>query len=131
MAVLIYKSSKTAKARAAAAAAEEEEQMNASSTGRQTSTRKRSLVNQGDDTSMDRPGKKRAARRKQKPSRNNQTVERKPDWRKYAKMCSAEGCSNLAKKGGVCRKHGATSQHAAVEDALIKLREEEFAESME
>ena len=42
LAVLIYKSSKTAKARAAAAAVEEKGQINTSSTGRRTSTRKRS-----------------------------------------------------------------------------------------
>eukprot|EP00984_Skeletonema_dohrnii_P026615 scaffold15968_cov70-Skeletonema_dohrnii-CCMP3373.AAC.1 len=107
LAVLIYKSSKTAKARAAAAAAEEEEQKNAPSRGQQTSTPKRSFVNQGDEASMDRPRKKRAVGRKQNPSGNNQTLEGKVDWRKYAKMCSAEGCSNLAKKGGVCIRHGA------------------------
>eukprot|EP00984_Skeletonema_dohrnii_P000300 scaffold96_cov77-Skeletonema_dohrnii-CCMP3373.AAC.5 len=55
---------------------------------------------------MDRPVK-RAVGRKQKPYGNNQTVGRNFDWRKYAKMCSAEGCSNQAKKGGVCIRHGA------------------------
>ena len=106
LAVLIYKSSKTAKARAAAAAAKDKGQINAPSTARQISTRKRSFVNQGDEASVDHPGKKRALGRKQKPSRNNETVGRKYNWRKYAKMCSAEGCSNLAKKGGVCKRHG-------------------------
>ena len=114
LAVLIYKSSKTAKARAvaAAAAAEEEEQMNALSTGRQTSTRKRS---QDDEASIDRPGKKRAVR-KQEISENNQKAEEHSDWRKYRKICSAEGCTNLVVKGGVCIRHGAKRKTCSSEE---------------
>ena len=32
---------------------------------------------------------------------------KKTDWSKYKKKCSADGCTNLAKKGGVCVRHGA------------------------
>ena len=94
LAVLIYKSSKTAKARAAAAAAaKEERQMNASSTERRTSTRKRSSTNQDNDASMDRPRKKRTA-----------------SWKYKARgksICSADECTNIVISGGVCRRHGA------------------------
>jgi hypothetical protein len=114
LAVLIYKSSKTAKARAAAAAAaaKEKEQVNAAPCmrSRTPSTRKRSITaNQDNEASMDRPGKRRsAAERTQKFSKDNQKAGRKADWRNYAKICAANGCTNLTKKGGVCVKHGAT-----------------------
>ena len=78
LAVLIYKSSKTAKARAAAAtAAEEKGQINASSKGRRTSTQKRSSADQDDEASMDRPGKKTA----------KQGATKK-------KLCNSKGCTN-------------------------------------
>ena len=96
LAVLIYKSSKTAKARAAAAAAKEERQMNASSTERRTSTRKRSSSNQDNDASMDRPRKKRTA-----------------SWKYKARgksICSADECTNIVINRGVCRRHGAKTK---------------------
>ena len=90
LAVLIYKSSKTAKARAAAAAVKEKGRMKASSMGRQTSTQKRSFADQDDEASMDRPGKKTA----------KQGAKKK-------KRCSSKGCTNQVVQGGVCRRHGA------------------------
>ncbi len=115
LAVLLSEFSKTAKARAAAAAAaaaKEKEQVNAASCmrSRTNSTRKRSITaKQDNEASMDRPGKRRsAAERTQKFSKDNQKAGRKADWRNYAKICAANGCTNLTKKGGVCVKHGAT-----------------------
>ena len=46
------------------------------------------------------------------------------------KRCSSDGCTNIAKQRGVCMKHGARSNDAAVKDAQIKLRQDEYAESM-
>ena len=82
LAVLIYKSSKTAKARAAAAAVKEKGRMIASSMGRQTSTRKRSFADQDDEASMDRPEKKTA----------KQGATKK-------KRCSSKGCTNQVVQG--------------------------------
>jgi hypothetical protein len=108
LAVLIYKSSKTAKARAAA---KEKEQVNAASCirSRTPSTRKRSITaNQDNEASMDRSGKRSAVNRMQKFSEDNKKVGGRADWRNYAKICSYDdGCTNLAQKGGVCIKHGA------------------------
>ena len=84
VAVLIYKSSKTAKARAAAAAAKEKGQINASSKGRRTPTLKRSSAYQDDEASMDRPRKKTA----------KQGATKK-------KICSSKGCTNQVVQGGV------------------------------
>jgi hypothetical protein len=112
LAVLIYKSSKTAKARAAAAAAaaKEKEQVDAAACmrSRTTSTRKRSITaNQDKEASMDRVVKRSASNRKHKFSEDIPKAGRKYDWRNYAKICSYDdGCTNLAQKGGVCIKHG-------------------------
>ena len=124
LAVLIYKTSKTAKARAAAAAAAKEKgQMNASSVGRRTSsTRKRSCASQGDIALTSRPGKKRAVNREQKPSSKNQKVRGKYDWRKYAKTCSTEGCTNQVVKGGVCKRHGAKVNQCSSEGCTNQVK---------
>ena len=44
---------------------------------------------------------------KKQQYKNDQRTVGKSDWRKYAKICSSDGCSILAKNGGVCKKHGA------------------------
>ena len=111
LAVLIYKSSKTAKARAAAAAAKDKKQKNVAPAGRRTSTRKR-YASQDGVASMDRPRKKRAVSEKRQSLEDSQKARgRKGDWRKYAKICSADECTNIAKKGGVCKRHGAKVEH--------------------
>jgi hypothetical protein len=46
------------------------------------------------------------------------------------KLCSSDGCINQVIKGGVCVKHGQTSNDAAVKDSPIKVRWEECASSM-
>ena len=101
LAVLIYKSSKTAKARAAAAA-EEKGQINASSTGRRTSTRKRSSANQEDEeASMDRPGKKTAASKERQFPGDSQKVEGQSDSDRRKYICTANQCTNHVINGGV------------------------------
>ena len=112
LAALVYKTSKkaaTARAAAAATAKQKRKQMIASSasTGRRTSPRKRSSVSQDDGASMDRPARKRAASEKRQLARNSGKARVKADWKKYKYECSADGCTNLARKGGVCKKHGA------------------------
>ena len=115
LAVLIYKSSKTTKARAAAAAAAaaaEEKgrwKLPAGLRTARTSTRKRSFATQDNEASIDRPGKRSAAiKNKRNFTEDNQQVGGNADWRKYAKICSANGCTTLARKGQVCIRHGAT-----------------------
>ena len=120
LAALIYKTSKTAKARAAVvvAAKEKIQKMNASA-GRQrrTSTRKRSEIGQDDGASVDRPRKKKAVCEKEQKisKKNGKESGRVKDWRKYAKKCSADGCTNLALKGGVCVRHGAKVKQCSSE----------------
>ena len=46
------------------------------------------------------------------------------------KQCSVEGCTTLARKGGVCVKHGQGSNDAAVKDVQVLLKREEYALSM-
>ena len=65
LATLIYKTSKTARARATAAD-KEKGRTNAPSADRRTSTRKRSFANQDEGVSTDRPGEKRTAKRVRK-----------------------------------------------------------------
>ena len=107
MADLVYKTSKTAKARAAADAKKKKRMAIAASAGRRTSPRKRSSVNQDNGASMERTKKKRAVRVDDQSQNDSQKVRKKVDWRKYKKICSAEGCTNHAQKGGVCIRHGA------------------------
>jgi hypothetical protein len=83
LAVLIYKSSKTAKARAAEAVAAAA----AASAGSRTSTRRRSSATQGNEASIDRRRKK-IATNGQKFNGENKKSLGKSDWRKYVKICS-------------------------------------------
>ena len=46
------------------------------------------------------------------------------------KLCSSEGCTNIAVKGGVCMKHVQRGNFAAVTDAQIKPYGEECVRSM-
>ena len=126
LAVLIYKSSKTAKARAAmAAAAKEKGRMNESSAGRRTSTRKRS---QDDEASIDRPAKNRAVR-KREIFENNQKAEEHSDIERYALLTDAR---NWLRKEECALGMGQSSsaRNAGVKDALIMLSKEEFAKGM-
>mmetsp|Transcript_20372 Transcript_20372/g.31062 ORF Transcript_20372/g.31062 Transcript_20372/m.31062 type:complete len:127 (+) Transcript_20372:67-447(+) len=47
------------------------------------------------------------------------------------RICSANGCTNIVKKGGVCIRHGAKIKHARAKDAQTKSSEEESAISTE
>ena len=88
LAVLIYKSSKTAKARAAeAVAAAAAAAAAAASAGSRTSTRRRSSATQGNEASIDRRRKK-IATNGQKFNGENKKALGKSDWRKYVKICS-------------------------------------------
>eukprot|EP00984_Skeletonema_dohrnii_P010548 scaffold4110_cov77-Skeletonema_dohrnii-CCMP3373.AAC.13 len=107
LAVLIYKSSKTAKARAAVAAAKEKGQINDSSTGLRISTRKRSFSNQEDKASMDRPGKKTAASKEHQFPGDSQKVEGQSDSDRRKYVCTTNQCTNNIINGGVCKRHGA------------------------
>ncbi|KAK1748109.1 hypothetical protein QTG54_000048 [Skeletonema marinoi] len=119
LAVLIYKSSKTAKARAAAAAAmaaakETEKQMNAPSEAHQTtSTRKRSSANlSGNNTSAKSSKRMSPSKRERRPLLAEHEVGThvpKKDARKRRRYeCSADGCTkNNVINRGVCVKHGA------------------------
>ena len=49
-----------------------------------------------------------AIKNKRNFTEDNQQVGGKADWRKYAKICSANGCTTLARKGQKCIRHGAT-----------------------
>ena len=119
LADLVYKTSKTATARAATA--KKKKRMTtavSASTGRRTSTRKRSSVTQDDEAPIDRPTKKRKKRAVSKKDNfpdNSQKARRKVDWFKYAKICSAEGCTKQAQKGGVCIRHGAKVKRCSSE----------------
>ena len=121
LATLIYKTSKTARARAAvtAAVAAKEKGQN-TPLGRRTATRKRSVANRDDGASTsDRPTKKRNVRvKRQLSSKNDGKDKGKRVWGNCSKICSADGCTNLIIKGGVCIRHGAKIV-AAVKDAQI------------
>ena len=112
MAVLIYKTSKTARARAKAAAAAGKEmgQTNASS-GSRNSTRKRSIASHEDGMLPGRPGKRRTAKR-------------------VRKTCSVDECTNRAQKGGVCYRHGAKVKLCSKVGCKIKHRKEGCASVM-
>eukprot|EP00985_Skeletonema_marinoi_P001263 scaffold514_cov121-Skeletonema_marinoi.AAC.2 len=114
LAVLIYKSSKTAKARAAAAAAKEKGH---SSTERRSSTRKRSStsVNQDFESSADGSRKQKVRSICSAAQCTNIAMKGVLSMKggvcnrhgAKKKRCSSEGCMNRAQKGGVCMKHGA------------------------
>ena len=118
LAVLIYKSSKTAKARAAAAAAaaaKEKAQISApSAEARQTtSTRKRSSAHlSGNNTSARAAAKRMSPSKRERQSllvehEGRKSVPKHVARKKYRYECSADGCANNSRRGGVCVKHGA------------------------
>ena len=125
LAVLIYKSSKTAKARAAAAAAaaakEKEKLMNAPPEARQTtSTRKRSSAN----VSGNRSAKATKSNSLSKGDRRllfteddkgGKDAPKNVARKKYRYECSADGCTNYAQQGGVCKRHGAKVKRCSSE----------------
>ena len=138
LATLIYKTSKTAKARAAAAA-KGKSRTNASSLVRRTAARKRSFANQDDGASTGPPRKKRSvdnAAKVRSEHGRNEAVKKKHGYECSAagcttkarrkggvcvrhgaklKLCSSEGCTNQAKTGGVCRRHGAKRKQCGSE----------------
>ena len=58
-----------------------------------------------------------AKKRKSQSSKDEGGTKKKKrgDWRKYAKTCTAVGCTNQAQNGGVCIKHGAKVKVCSVE----------------
>ena len=118
LAVLIYKSSKTAKARVAeAAAAEEQVNVAASVVCRTTSSRKRSDAKHDGDTSTEATNRISPSKSTKHrlfsdcEEKKNEHAPKAVATKKYRYECSAEGCTNQAKKGGVCKKHGAKVEH--------------------
>jgi hypothetical protein len=47
-------------------------------------------------------------KRKRESSGKDDGDNKKRDWRKYIKICSADGCTKQAQQGGICIKNGAT-----------------------
>eukprot|EP00986_Skeletonema_menzelii_P019847 scaffold29405_cov114-Skeletonema_menzelii.AAC.1 len=109
LATLIYKSSKTAKARAAAAKMKGRMHDLSSSSvvlSRTSSTPKRSFANVESNKSA--KTSRRVASSTSKRRKRFVQEEKKDDLpkvarKKYRYICSAEGCTNLARKGGVCK----------------------------
>ena len=104
---LIYRESQLRKAEAAAAAAECKKTSNAS-THHRTSTRKRTPVKSQNDASLPSLQCNGATKLKRRESSLKDDGPRKKVAKKrYIYECSADGCTNHAKKGGVCIRHGA------------------------
>ena len=111
---LIYKESQLRKAEAAAAAAAKDATKKKSSTttsnrGRRatTSSRKKSAAVTSRDVVDIRKGKPKRALATEDEKLARKRARWRENNRKYKKTCSADRCTNQAKKGGVCTKHGA------------------------
>eukprot|EP00984_Skeletonema_dohrnii_P036404 scaffold37333_cov155-Skeletonema_dohrnii-CCMP3373.AAC.1 len=104
---LIYREIQLRKAEAAAAAAESKKTSTAS-THHRTLTRKRlPVTNQGEE-SLPRPQRRVATKgRKRDASLDQDQPKEKVAKKRQRYECSADGCMNQAKKGGVCIRHGA------------------------
>ena len=117
---LIYRESQLRKAAeaAAAAAADCKLQTSSASTHQRTSTRKRSPVaNQGTE-SLSRPQRKNTSKRKRKDSLGGNQPRKKVAKKQYRYECSADGCSNIVVKGGLCVKHGAKRKRQRYECSI-------------
>jgi hypothetical protein len=113
-AALIYRESQLRKAEAAAAAAAAEKDAKKKKTSSSTSstqhrhrattsTRSAFAVVASKAVVNIAPQRKTKSRKKRSLATEGDEVPRK----KYRYTCSADGCTNAAKKGGVCVKHGA------------------------
>ena len=120
LAVLIYRESQLRKREAAAAAAVKKRKRNTSaSTHRATSTRLAVVAAIGDVSSAMASLETNVTKRKKRcHSADDEGKERtkKVTRKKYRKRCSADGCTNLAKKGGICMKHGAKVKRCSSEE---------------
>jgi hypothetical protein len=108
MGVLIYRESQLRKAEALAAA--ESEKKSTASSRRRTSTRKRSPVNNQGKKSLPSPQRKSALRgtKRESSSLEEGQPRKKVTKKKYVRYeCSADGCTNQVRSGGVCVRHGA------------------------
>ena len=116
---LIYRESqlrKKAEAEAAAAATSTKKKKPsvdvASTRHRGTSTRASSAA-ACSISSVNATHKTNASKRKQKlPVQREEQAPREVVRKKYdRKICSADGCTNIAKKGGMCNRHGAKVEY--------------------
>ena len=108
---LIYRESRLRKAVAAAA---EGEKISSASTHHRTSTRKRSpVINQG-EKSLPSPQRKCASKRKERETSVEEDLPRKKEVAKkkyrYRYECSSDGCINHVQKGGLRKRHGASTK---------------------
>ena len=115
---LIYRESQLRKKEAAAAAAaaaksnkkKKDSSAASASTGRATttSTRATSAAVTNKDVNITK-GENESDKKRALPIEYQELAQKRAPhpWRRY-KYCSADGCTNIAQRGGVCIKHGAT-----------------------
>ena len=113
MGVLIFRESQHRKAEAAAIAAESKKSSLFASP-RRTSTRKRTVVKR-DSIVAKLKARNASTKRKTQPSKETKLTQQKFDWKKYQKKCMNEGCTNHAKRGGLCIRHGAKVKRCSSE----------------
>jgi len=125
---LIYRESQFRKAEAAAVAASSAtSRKNKTSTASQAgriSTRKRSAAVDWDHTSTRSLGSISSSKRKtiEPPSSKQDQPAKKVVRKKYRYECSADGCTNRAKAGGVCIiRHGAKVKRCSWEGCMNKV----------
>ena len=130
---LIYRESQLRKAEAAAAAVavaaakDAKKKKKNSSADVRTSTRRCATTTSTQATStahskspMNISLRKKASKKKRELStKDEELAQKRARWReanqKNKKLCSADGCTNKAVKGGVCIKHGATVKRCSIE----------------
>ena len=99
----------------AAAVAESKE----TTTGRTTS-----IKNQNEELLHTFPQQDGALKRKQQDSSNEKDLpKKKVVQKKYSYKCSADGCTNQSRKGGVCVRHGAKLKLCSSEACTYLARE--------
>lgn len=75
---------------------------------RQTSTGTTSAVSTAFGATLAKNvGKESTTKRKRQSSSEGAVVPKEASQKRLRKLCSADGCTNIAKKGGVCKRHGA------------------------
>ena len=104
---LIYRESQLRKAEAAAAAAAEKDAKKKKTTRRRatTSTRATSAAVRRKDVVNVAKGKSRSKEKRALATEDEELARKRARWRSYKKNCSADGCTNQAKNGGVCKRH--------------------------
>src|SRR6056300_707604 len=110
---LIYRESQLRKAEEAAAAAaakdakkKENSSVDVSSTRRRASSNRASSVTARNKPVVNAALEKGRSKRKRQSSKGKEQAPRKFVRKQYRKKCSADGCTNIAQKAGVCIKHG-------------------------